>query len=95
MATKDFTSEKRYEDLGNSLEGRTSITYPSGFLLPLSMWQVDRIRAACISGWDMETSRLSKTLVLDQVKFLTAPQLKTLLLFRPVMAEHLLKELEK
>ena len=94
MSTHDFAAEKPYEDLSTPIGGRTSITYPSGFLFPLSIQQVDHIRAACISGWDLETGKLSNTLVLDQVKFLTPAQLKSLLLFTPNLADHLIGEME-
>lgn len=91
--TKDAGTDEHYEDLDDPFAENLLTFTAAGAIFPLSMVQVDRIRSAS------KTYRVSNGLgvkrpgLVDEVKCLTSPQLRTLLLFRPEMAETLMKEL--
>lgn len=91
--TLDAGSDERYEDLDDPFAEVSITLSAAGAIFPLSMGQVDRMRVAKETYRFSKLDGVMKPKLLDEVKVLTAPQLRTLLLFRPEMAEELMKEL--
>lgn len=103
--TKDFGTDERYENLDDQQTSQNGFINPAGRFFPLSMDQVDRIRSANVIhvdhvnqcdravGIDPRITLVGRLGILPYAKLLSGPQLRTYLLFRPDMAEHLLKEL--
>jgi hypothetical protein len=93
--TIDYGTEEQYVNLDDSFEEGSGISSHAGKVFPLSMAQVDGIRGAKTqynlrhSGGDRNAP------LLDQLKFLAAPQLKTLLLLNPEIARRLTEELNE
>lgn len=103
--TKDFGTDERYENLDDQQTSQNGFINPAGRFFPLSMDQVDRIRSANVIHVDHlnrgdrtikidpRITLVSRLGILPYAKFLSGPQLRTYLLFRPDMAENLMKEL--
>ena len=92
--TKDAGTDEHYEDLDDPFEENSVKFMAAGSIFPLSMGQVDRIRAASNTYRVSQGGGVKRPGLIDEVKCLTSSQLKTLLLFRPEMADELMKELE-
>lgn len=91
--TLDFGTTENYADLENPFAVHGNIMATAGKVFPLSMWQVERLGEFEDESVSPHTP-ISKTGgSLDRVKFLTKPQLKTLLLLRPETAKELTNEL--
>lgn len=81
-ATKDYDTDKRYDDLDDDFGDKPCVLYPAGEFFPLNMDQVDQIRS-------------HEGAILDQVRVITPSQFKTLLLFDSSLVKTLTAELEK
>lgn len=93
-ATLDYGTKEKYENLDDPFAQEYDLIPPSGKVFPLSMEQVDRIRGAnTIHSKQLGITVTGRMGPLTYVKLLTAPQLMTLLLSKPEMAEELMKEL--
>lgn len=94
IRTKDAGTDECYKDLDDPFaENPPIFISAAGAIFPLSMGQVDRIRAATKIHSVSNGSGVKRPGLIDEVKCLTSPQLRTLLLFEPGMAGKLLKEL--
>lgn len=103
--THDIGTEQRYENLDGPFTNQNAFITPSGSIISLSMDQVDRIWSANVIhvdhvnqggravGIEPRITLVGRLGILPYAKLLSGPQLRTYLLFRPDMAEHLLKEL--
>ena len=91
--TLDYGTTESYGDLSDPFADGDSILYEAGKIFPLSMGQVDRLGPFHDEAVSPHTPKAINGEYLEQAKFLTAPQLKTLLLFDPEMAGRLIKEL--
>jgi hypothetical protein len=91
--TLDFGTTENYADLENPFAVHGNIMATAGKVFPLSMWQVEHLGEFEDESVSPHTP-ISKTGgSLDRAKFLTKPQLKTLLLLRPETAKELTNEL--
>ena len=105
--TNDFGTDERYENLDDQQTSQNGFINPAGWIYPLSMGQVDRIRSANVVhvdhvnqgdrviGIKPEIKLVSRLGILPYAKLLSEPQLRTYLLLRPEMAVHLSEELAK
>lgn len=93
--TKDFGTDEFDNNLGNYFHEAYKVLSNAGTVFPLSMEQVERMRNVEAPDATAESEDKAEPAFLDMVKFLTAPQLMTLLLFQPEMAGQLLEDLEK
>ena len=91
--TLDYGTTESYGDLSDPFADGDSILYEAGKIFPLSMGQVDRLGPFHDEAVSPHTPKVINGEYLEQAKFLTAPQLKTLLLFDPEMGGRLIKEL--
>lgn len=95
--TVDFGTKEKYDDLDDPFtpfSNLSSFITEAGKIFPLSMEQVDRIRGAnTIPSKQHNIVGPGRMGPLNYVKLLTAPQLMTLLLSKPEMAEELMKDL--
>jgi hypothetical protein len=91
--TLDYGTAERYENLDDPFTDLW-IFVRGGDIFPLSMAQVDGIRGA---EFQLNSTKhpdgVPDPPLFEQLKFLTAPQLRTLLLYEPEVAGSLVKEL--
>lgn len=90
--TLDYGTDDKY--LIEDPSSYCGILIPAGRFFPLSMQQVDSIRSSNQTLVSPDITITGTGSSLKIAKFLTAPQLKTLLLFEPGMAKQLLEKLE-
>lgn len=90
--TLDFGTTDCYADLSDPFS-EAGVMAVAGNIFPLSMRQVERLGDYEGEAVSPHTPKLFDGGYLEQVKFLTAPQLKTLLLYSPEIALKLMKEL--
>jgi len=91
--TIDYGTEDQYLNLDDPFEEGSGINSCAGKVFPLSMAQVDGIRGAKIQYNQRHPGGDTNPPLLNQLKFLTAPQLMTLLLFNPELTEQIMKEM--
>jgi len=94
--TRDFGTQDHYSFLKEPFienTGGIALFYRAGIIFPLSMKQVDGICEAMRRGRQDSPGETEIPALLPQVKFLTEPQLKTLLLFERQLAVKILTEL--
>ena len=91
--TRDSGTDERYEDLEDPFAENLLTFTAAGAIFPLSMGQVDRIRAASKTYRASQGGGVKRPGLIDEVKCLTEPQLRTLLLFEPETAGKVMKEL--
>lgn len=92
-STLDFGTTESYRDLIDPFVDDRTVMGMAGGIFPLSMWQVERLGDFEDEIVSPHTPKTINGGELDRAKFLTRPQLKTLLLFNPEMADKLMKEL--
>jgi len=91
--TLDFGMTEKYEASSDAFMTDPVIMNGGGYFFPLSMGQVEGMIGAKLHQASKAPEGKGKVERLALVRFLTTPQLKTLLLFEPEMAEQLMKEL--
>ena len=93
QSTLDYGTDARYLYLKNPLSSINSIISYAGIIFPLSMEQADKLEPFRHASVSCHTPQVSTGVFLKQAKFLTAPQLRTLLIFHPDSARQLMMDL--
>lgn len=91
--TLDYGTDEKYEASGDAFMTDPMVMNGGGWFFPLSIGQVEGMIGAKVDQASKAPEGKGKVTRLELVKFLTAPQLKTLLLFEPDLAKHLMEEL--
>ncbi len=94
VTTKDPGTDECYEDLDDPFGENPISLAAAGSIFPLSMGQVDRMRAAK-KTYKVKNGGVRRPQLLDEVKVLTAPQLRTVLLYTPSLVEDIRENLVK
>ncbi len=93
QSTLDYGTDLHYLSLHHPMPTANSIISSAGKIFPLSMGQADRLEPFRQASVSCHWPQVSTGDLLKQAKFLTAPQLRTLLIFHPNSAKQLMLDL--